>query len=115
MDILKKTSGFTLIEAVVSMIIIMACFAMSSMVYINVVRSDNKRERAMAFTEVNRIATETILNTQIFDQTFDVNGLTIVRHVEPYEGDNLLKTLTIEAYNQKKKGLYSFKQIIIAR
>ena len=114
MDILnKKINGFTLVEAMISMIIIMTCFAMSSMIYINILHSDNKREKAIAFIEVNRIATESLSKSQYTNQIFDVKGLTIERKIESYKSDDILKTFIVTAYNEKKRNLYSYKQIII--
>lgn len=107
----KKLKGFTLVEAVVSMIIIMVCFSISTMVYLNVVKSDNISSKTKAFLEVKHIASSTFQNHEFFDQTFESDNLTVTRHIEPYQNNPKLKLIIITATNQKGKVLYTFKQI----
>lgn len=56
MAVLKHINGFTLMEAVVSMIIIMACYVMSTMIYLNIVKTDNTSLKVRAFLEVENLA-----------------------------------------------------------
>lgn len=107
----KKINGFTLVEAIVSMIIIMVCFSISTMVYLNVIKSDNISTKTKAFLEVNQIASSTFQNHEFFDQTFESDNLIITRHIEPYLNNEKLKLILITATNQKGKVLYTFKQI----
>lgn len=112
MAILKtKVQGFTLAEAVVSMIIIMACFSLSTMIYLNIIKSDNVSSKTKAFLEGNKVATETFQNHEFFDQDYELEEMTISRRIESYRNNDKLKLVLISVRNKEGKVLYSYKQI----
>lgn len=115
MAVLKHINGFTLMEAVVSMIIIMACYVMSTMIYLNIVKTDNTSLKVRAFLEVENLAGESIHNSIFEDQDVYCEGLTIQKRILPYKDENKIKLLSISAIDEKGKVLYAFKQLIISK
>lgn len=115
MAVLKRMNGFTLMEAVVSMIIIMACYVMSTMIYLNIVKTDNTSHKVRAFLEVENLAENTINNSLFEDQDVYCEGLTIQKRILPYKNENSIKLLSITAIDEKGKVLYAFKQLIIIK
>ncbi|HOU69131.1 MAG TPA: hypothetical protein PKW49_11260 [Paludibacteraceae bacterium] len=111
----KRLSAFTLIEAVTSMIIIMACFSISTMIYLNIIKSDNRVYRSEAFLIVNQWKEETLKNRQFFDQDQEVDGIIFSRTFENYQNEQKLKLMRIEARDQKKRVLYSYKQVVVIK
>ena len=108
--------AFTLIEAVVAIVIVVACFWLSSMIYINVVRSDARAERLRAFSETKRIAVETKQRQTYYDEEIAIDSTLFVKKtIEPYRSELELKILNIEAYNAKQRKLASYKRIVTAK
>lgn len=112
---LKRHKGFTLVEAIVSMIIIMACFALSTMTYLNIVKTDNRVNRCQAFLFIEQYAQETIKAKSFVEQDSEFEGLTVRKRMEPYQGDDRLMVLRIEVADKNGKTLSTFKQIVIAQ
>ncbi len=110
-----RCASFTLIEAVVAIIIVLACFWLSGMIYVNLLRSDARAERLRAFVITKSIVVETNKQHSFFDEGIEIDSLLSVKKtVEPYQGDTELKILTLEAFNKTSQKLVSCKQIIIA-
>jgi Tfp pilus assembly protein PilV len=114
MGILKKTAAFTLAEAIIALVIIMVCFGLSTMIYLAVLRSDNRMERSKAFMEIKRSAVQTNAEKRYFDEEVMTDSLRIKKTIEVYQNDPVLKILTIEAFNEKGKKLSSHKQLILS-
>ena len=107
--------AFTLAEAIIAIVIIMVCFGLSTMIYINIIRSDNRLERSKAFMETKRNAIQTNTDRRYFDEEIVTDSLRIKKTMEVYQNDPVLKILIIEAFNEKGKKLSSHKQIILSK
>ncbi len=110
---IHRCHAFTLIESVVAIIVVMICFWLSTMIYVNITRSDARMDRLKSFSEVRQQAVETHRQKCYFDEETTVDSLYIKKVIEPYQNDPNLKILSIEAQNSKKKKIAVYKQIII--
>ena len=115
MDILKRDKGFTLVEAIVSMIIIMSCFALSTMTYLNIIKTDNRVNKCQAFLFIEQYAQETIKERSFVDKDSEFEGFIVQKRMEPYQNDDRLKILRIEVADKYGKHLSTYKQIVIAQ
>ena len=107
-------ASFTLIEAIVAIVIILACFWLSGMIYINLLRADTRAERLWAFVVTKSIAVETGKQRAFFDEEIMIDSLlTVKKNIEPYQNDAELKILNLETFNKMNRKLASHKQIII--
>jgi len=77
-----KLKGATLIEAIVSMMIILMVFVMFIMVYTNVMGSDNGPKRLKATSIINNIVNQTYSTTNYTDTLEKQDSLTISRVVK---------------------------------
>ncbi len=102
-------------EAVVSMIIIMSCFVMSTMIYLKVVKADNTSNKSLAFIEVGNLAAQSIHDVFYEEQDIKYDGFLIEKRLLPYPKDGDLKILSIVATDDSKRELYSFKQLVIVK
>ncbi|MDR1678834.1 MAG: hypothetical protein LBR81_03560 [Prevotellaceae bacterium] len=110
-----RLASFTLIEAVVAMIIVLACFWLSGMIYINLLRTDARGEKLRAFTETKRIAIESKQQRSYFDEEIMIDSaLFVTKTIGTYRDNAELKVLHLETFNKTKRKLASYKQIIIA-
>lgn len=112
---LKRDNGFTLMEAVVSMIIIMTCYAMSTMIYLNILRADNTPNKTKAFVEVNNLASKSIHQASYGEEEIKHDNFLITKKLDPYKNDEKIKVLSIIASDGKGRVLYSFKQLVIVK
>ena len=114
-EFIRTLPAFTLAEAIIAIVIIMVCFGLSTMIYINILRSDNRVERSKAFMETKRSVIQTNAEKRYFDEEIITDSLRIKKKIEVYQNDPVLKILTIEAFNEKGKKLSSHKQIILPK
>ena len=83
-----KVKGATLIEAIVSMMIILMVFVMFIMVYTNVMSSDNGPKRLKATSIINNMVNQTYSNMNYTDTLEKQDNLTISRVVKPGSSSN---------------------------
>ncbi|MDR1729759.1 MAG: hypothetical protein LBR52_03760 [Prevotellaceae bacterium] len=111
----SRLRAFTLAEAIIAIVIIMVCFGLSTMIYINIIRSDNRAERSKAFMETKRNAIQTNMEKRYFDEEITTDSLRIKKTIEAYQNDPALNILTIESFSGKGRKLSSHKQIILSK
>ncbi len=98
-----------------AIVIILVCFWLSGMIYINLLRADARAERLRAFVETKRIAVETKQQQSFFDEEIAIDTtLFVKKSIENYQNDAGLNILYIETFNNSNRKLASYKQIIMA-
>ena len=107
-----KIKAFTILETMVSMVIVMLVFSLSSMVIVGVTHSGISREKQNAYMLVNAMRTETIQQARFIDEVVEVDGLMIQKTILDYDKSEDLKILLIEAIKGEEK-LIESKEIII--
>ncbi len=98
----SKIRAFTILESMVSIVIVMIAFSLSSLVIINVTSSGMTRKKQNAYMLVNAFRNESINENRWFDETIEVGGLRIEKTIEIYQNSNELKTLFIRVYDGEK-------------
>jgi hypothetical protein len=111
----NRCAAFTLIEAVVAIVIVMACFWLSGMIYVNLLRADARAEKLRAFAITKSISVESCKNHAFFDETITIDSVLFVKKtIENYNDYAKLKVLNVETFNNADRKLASYKQIVIA-
>ena len=106
-----KIKGFSIIESMVSMVIVVIVFSLSSMVIANVSSSGISKEKLDAYMLVKSLRDKTLKYNRFIDESIEVNGLLIEKTITDYNRTEDLKVLLIEVSKNKKK-LYVSKEII---
>ena len=107
----KKIAGFTLLETMVSMVVLMIVFSLSILLIINISSSGMTREKQNAQMFVNTMRIETIRQNKYIDETVILGDLTFVKTLTPHLKDGYLHVLLITASKGAKK-LFESKDIV---
>ena len=108
-----KVKASTIVEVLVSMVIIVAVFGIAMMIYTNVLRMSLsvKKLRAQAILrQVMLTAENTPGNTT---QSLNSESFRIEQEVKPYNGDIGLTELHLTAYDENQQKVAELQKVII--
>ena len=103
----------TLMEALIALILIMFCFVIGSMIYVNVVKSDNNRQELNANLLLHEITLKTIQEKKFIDEKIENENMTIQKTVTQYKNTNNLNLLTLTASDKKGRILAQHKELMV--
>jgi hypothetical protein len=109
----KKIRAATLIESIVSMIIIMMVFAMFVITYSNLMSSDGGQQKLKALSMINRTIQETKSTKVYADSIFKEDGLSVIRSVNPAAGSGSIVTLTVKVIDTEGKVIARHDEIFV--
>jgi hypothetical protein len=110
---LRLVSASTLLEVVVSMVIIMAVFSVAIGIYTKVTMSGLSISKATARQHMNRILHESIENGDFQNAVLFADSVEYKKTVLPFTGYSDLTVITIQA-NQEGRSLGTLNQIVKA-
>lgn len=106
-----KLKAATLIESLVAMVIIMLCFGVSAMIYINVLNGGNYRLKLNAHARLSEIAIESKNKKNFIDREIAGEKLDVKVSFSSYKGSEL-SLMHIAAYDKQGKLIGTRKEII---
>jgi len=109
----RSVQASTILEVVVSMVIIVVAFGIAMMIYTNVTRmslSAKKIRAQMLLQETMLIAEHTSANVT---QTINKDDFRIEKEVKPYHEDAVLTDIHLTAYDQNQQKVAELRKIII--
>jgi|GEM_PF-2062698 hypothetical protein len=107
----KKLKGATLIEAIVSMIIMALVFVIFVMIYTNVMVTDDGPGKLKAMSLVNKVVSETKATRQYNDTIFKENNLTVVRVINQSAGAQGVFVLSVKVKRDSNNVLALYNEI----
>ncbi|MBL4669088.1 MAG: hypothetical protein HRT73_13090 [Flavobacteriales bacterium] len=107
-----KIKAFSIIESMVSMVIVVITFSLSAMVIANVTTTGISSEKQDAYMLVKTMRDETLKNNRFIDEAIEIKGLLIEKTILGYNRNEELRVLLIKALKGEKT-LYESKEIII--
>jgi hypothetical protein len=114
MALLKtQLKASTLIEALVAMVIVMICFGIASMIYVNVLNADNNRIQLKAHLIVSDLAQKAKTTSTFLDEKIETEGLVIQKSIEGYHDIPNLSVLKFVAFDKKGKVITEYKELFI--
>ncbi len=93
--LIKKLKAYTLIETIISMVIIMLVFSVAMMIFINVVKTDRIIERTDIFFKMNEIIHESKTHQEYINYTFEFENFIIERTISRYLNSKKLQVANI--------------------
>lgn len=108
-----KIPATTLIETIVSMVIIMLVFGIAMLIFVNVIRTDNIVQRTEVFFKMNEILFETKQKKEFTNEIFIYESFEIRRTIKSYMRSNKTKQITVAAYNTKDELIAEKHELII--
>ena len=109
----KKLKASALIEVLVALVIIVSCFGIASMMYVNITNSYNNRQLLSAQLRMNEIALKTKAENNFLEERIESNQLTIEKSVNTYKESKEIVLLTLKAFTKNGKIIASHRELII--
>ena len=91
-----KLRSATLLEVIVSLVIVMIVFGIAMMIYINVLNSTPTERELNYFLLMKEVSSETISSKRYFNEDINKNGIHIMKSVSKYHGLKDLMHLHLE-------------------
>ncbi len=113
LSIKSKLAASSIIEVLISMVVIMVVFGIAMMIYANIVQSSLSvtKIRAQAILNQTLQADETSANSS--STTFTVDNLNIEQTVKNYNNEPNLTEIDLAAYDTNGKQLITLHKVII--
>jgi Tfp pilus assembly protein PilE len=110
-----RVQASTILEVVISMIVIVIVFGIAMMIYTNVLRLSlsAKKMRAQALLQETMLkAEQTSGNT---NQSFTVDDFRIEQEAGPYNNETSLTAIHLTAYDQNQQKIAELQKVIITQ
>ena len=108
-----KVSGSTIMEVVVSMVIIVLVFGIAMMIYSNVLRLSQsaKKLRAQALLQETMLKAEQTPGN--VTQSLTLDDFRVEQEVKPYNSNSKLTEIHLTAYDQNQQKIAELQKVII--
>jgi competence protein ComGF len=110
----NKIKAFSIIESMVSMVIVVLMFSLSALVISNGTKTGISKEKQSAYILVKSLRDETLKNARFIDEVVEVNGLLIEKTILDYNRNEELKILLVVASKGEEK-LFESKELIMVK
>ena len=81
----KKLQASSLVESLIAMVIIIACFSIAVLIYSSVIDSDKELSRVRADLWMDEVYVDTIEKDKYVDEETTINGYKLVKTVGMYK------------------------------
>lgn len=108
-----RVRASTILEVVISMVIIVVVFGIAMMIYTNVLRMSLSVKKLRAQALLNEMALSTEHNTEGTPSDVVVGDLRIQQEIKPYNGDADLVELHLTAFDENKQKVAELQQVIM--
>lgn len=109
----RKIKASGLLETLIAIVLIVVSFGVASMILINLLQSDNGREKLHAAIELESVLSETLKTSAFIDGTEERHHLKVIKKVESYKGSAYLYQLTLIAKNNHDETVGQLKRLVI--
>ena len=109
-----KIKAFSILESMVSMVVVVIVFSLSAMVIANVTKTGMTRKKQDAYMLLKEMRNETIKNNRFIDEFVELNGLTLQKTILDYKGNEETRILLIEVLKGEEK-IFESKELVIVK
>lgn len=106
----KGVNASTLLEVIVSMVIIVVVFGIAMMIYTNVLRFSLSAKKLRAQMILNQTMLKAENNPQSITQTLTVGDFRVEQEIKPYT--NNLTEIHLTAYDQNQQKIAELEKVI---
>ena len=111
--IATRVKASTILEVVVSMVIIIAVFGIAMMIYANVIRTSLSGQKIKAQAVLSQVMKNMGSAELGSNQESVIDDFTVERSVKPYSGNSELLEIDLKAYDKSHIPLAELHQLII--
>ena len=109
----SKVQASTILEVVISMVIIVVVFGIAMMIYTNVLRMSLSVKKLKAQAILNEIALKAGNNTDGATPDVIVDDFRIEKEIKPYNGNATLIEIHLTAFDNNKQKVAELQQVIM--
>ena len=111
--IFNRLKASTLIEAIISMLIVTIAFSFALVLILNISKNSNNSLKTKAYILANDVLVQTKAENEFLDEEFNHGNIVIKRSVTEYGENEELFQLNIAAYDLQNRILYEQNELII--
>ena len=108
-----RVKASTVLEVIVSMVIIITVFGVAMMIYANVTRMSLSNQKIKAEAVLSQVIKDMDKVELSSDQQSVIEGLSVERSVKSYSENNKLLQVDLKAYDQNHQLLAELHQLVI--
>ena len=97
-----KFPAATLQETIVALTIVMICFSIALMVFVNVMKTENTRDQLKAHLILKEISQNTILEKSYYNDGFEKGNFSIEKQISNHPSIQSLGLLEIRVYKNSR-------------
>ncbi|QEM09158.1 hypothetical protein [Mucilaginibacter rubeus] len=109
-----KLRASTLLEVIVSMIIIIVVFGIAMMIFTNISRLSLSPKKLRAQAVLQEILFRDELAGSAVGQTVTVDDITVKQDISPFENEPRLSVITLTAFDANQEQVAQLKKVIIS-
>jgi hypothetical protein len=109
--LIYKIKAFSILEVMISLVIIMIVFGFSSVLIVNM--GGINKEKQDAYAIVNSIRNQTIRESRFIDESLEIENFIIEKTILDHPEGSELKILLIEAFLNKERLIENRELILI--
>lgn len=107
----KKIPAATLMETMISMVILLVVFGVAMMVYLQVSGSNYNELKAKSYLALQHIKIKTIKSKRLTEESYEMEGYKVYKSIEPYQES--LYLIRLEAIRNDGKKLCELKEVMM--
>jgi Tfp pilus assembly protein PilE len=110
--LIKRVPASSILEVIVSMVIIVVVFGIAMMIYTNVLRLSlfGKKLKAQAMLQEAMLKAEQ--DPQSIAETVTADGFRIEQQAKPYEGNPGLSVIILAAFDQNEQKIAELQKVL---
>jgi Tfp pilus assembly protein PilV len=112
---MAKLKGSALVEIMIAMVIILCCSTMATLIYMNILQSQNTSEKLRAFYILQKTAAASEQKADFLDAELSEGGFIIRKTCRPYNGRKNLIELKLNATNERGKVVSELNKVILQK
>ncbi len=111
----QKVQASTILEVLISMVIIITVFGIAMMIYTNVVRMSLSIKKIKAQAILEEILLNNEQSKNIVTYSMNVDDFRIEQEVKPFNNDTVLNTIKLTAYDANQQAITNLQKVIIKK
>jgi len=108
-----KTAASTLLEVIISMIVIVVVFGIAMMIFTNVIRFTTSAKEIRAKAAMQDLLVKEEQSKAIAGQSINVGDFTIEESVAVYNNQNSLVLVQLTAFDQNRQEVATLQKVLI--
>ncbi|MFH0896227.1 MAG: hypothetical protein V2A54_17475 [Bacteroidota bacterium] len=107
----RKLKGFTIIETLVALLVIMLCFGIGGLIITQTIKSDNCAQHSRALLLIKEMRMNAKNSSVYMDDEFSKEGIRIKKTVNPFGSFQNLVQVNYSAYDNEAKKIMEISDI----